>query len=180
MSVCRGAMRSAGSRGFTLIELIVVIAILVLVMGTLLNRVLYYQEQAEKTAMEGVLAAIQSALVMQYGQLATRGKPKDAELLAQINPLELLQEKPRNYLGEYYDPTPQSIVGGGWMFDLKARDLIYVPKRASYLEPGKDGRKWIRFHVVLNYAVPLLPSLHQEQAALSGILIAPVAPYLWF
>src|SRR5574340_1509729 len=93
------------SRGFTLIELIVVIIIVVVMMGLFLNSMLFYVEQAEKTAMEEVAGAIQSALVMQYGQILTRGKPSDVPLLAQDNPMSWLQKKPRNYAGEFYDPT---------------------------------------------------------------------------
>ena len=69
------ALNHHPSRGFTLIELIVVIIIVVVMMGVFLERMLYYVEQAEKTAMVEVSNAIQSALVMQYGQVLTRGKP---------------------------------------------------------------------------------------------------------
>ncbi len=82
-------------RGFTLIELIVVIIVVVVLMGLFIDRTLFYQEQAEKAAMEGVAGAIQSALTMQYGQIMTRGKPSDVAALAQDNPMSWLQKKPR-------------------------------------------------------------------------------------
>src|SRR5665647_2492999 len=103
---CSLHLASCTSKGFTLLELIVVITIIVVLMGVFFNRVLFYQEQAEKTAMEGVAGAIQSALTMQYGQILTRGKPSDATALAQDNPMNWLQKKLRNYSGEFYDPTP--------------------------------------------------------------------------
>src|SRR5574340_1349457 len=140
-------------RGFTLIELIVVIIIVVVMMGLFLNRMLFYVEQAEKTAMEEVAGTRQSALVMQYGQILTRGKPSDVPLLAQDNPMSWLQKKPRNYAGEFYDPTPLSVESGNWMFDLKTRELVYVVHNANYFKPGKDGKKWIRFHVVIKHEV---------------------------
>jgi hypothetical protein len=67
-----------------------------------------------------------------------------------------------------------------WMFDLKTRDLIYVLGEGNYFSPGKDGRKWIRFHVALSYTKSLLPSLHDETADLTGLLFEPVEPYKWF
>lgn len=173
-------LNPASSKGFTLIELIVVIVIVVVIGGTFLDRALYYQERAEKTAMEGVAAALQSALTLQYGQILTRGKPSDVPALAYANPMDWLQKKPDNYAGEFYDPSPVSAAPGNWVFDLKSRNLIYVPNNANYFSPGKDGKKWVRFHVVLDYQPPLAPSMRHEPAGLSGVLFEPVEPYSWF
>ncbi len=168
------------TQGFTLIELIFVIIIISVLMGLFLNRALYYQEQAEKTAMEQVADAIQSALTMQYGKILTRGQPGDVQALAQDNPMNWLQKKPRNYAGEYYDPSPLAVDSGNWTFDLKSRDLIYVPRNSNYFKPDKDGKKWIRFHIVLNYDVARLPSLRNATPELTGILFEPLVPYSWF
>ena len=167
-------------RGFTLIELIVVIIIVVVMAGLFLNRMLFYVEQAEKTAMETVAGSIQSALTMQYGEILTRGKPSDVAALAQDNPINWLQKKPRNYAGEFYDPTPLSVESGNWMFDLKTRDLIYVLRNANYFKPGMDGKQWIRFHVVVSHELSRLPSLQDAPAELTGIVLTPVEPYSWF
>lgn len=175
-----GIRNQGRCRGFTLIELIVVIIIVVVMMGLFLNRVTYYQEQAEKTAMETVTGAIQSALTMQYGQIMTRGKPSDAAALAQDNPMNWLQKKPDNYSGEFYDPTPLAVAAGNWVFDLKSRELVYVVRNANYFKPGKDGKKWIRFHVAVNYESSRLPSLQDAPAELTGMLFKPVEPYSWF
>ena len=170
----------ARAKGFTLIELIVVIIIVVVMMGLLLNRALFYQEQAEKTAMETVVGTIQSALVMQYGQAMTRGKMGDAAALAQDNPMNWMQKKPRNYVGEYYDVTPLTVEPGNWMFDLKSRDLVYVLRNTDFFKPGRDGKKWIRFHVAAQQEPSRLPSLRDAPPELTGILFEPVEPYSWF
>lgn len=167
-------------RGFTLIELIIVIIIIVTLMGLFLNRALFYMEQAEKVAMEGVAGTIQSALTMQYGQILTRGKPSDVAVLTQDNPMNWLQKKPRNYAGEFYDPTPLAVESGNWVFDLKTRDLIYVVRNANYFKPGKDGKSWIRFHVATHYEPSRLPSLQNAPPELTGALFEPVEPYSWF
>lgn len=175
--------RGAGGirqRGFTLIELIVVIIILSVLMGTFLNRIYYYQERAEKTAMEGVAAAVQSALTMQYGRILIHGKPADVPALAQGNPMAWLQKKPPNYAGEFYDPMPQSVAAGSWIFDLKTHDLIYVLNNASYFTPGKDGKKWVRFHVAINHEAPPTASSQGAPLELTGALFEPVEPYVWF
>jgi general secretion pathway protein G len=168
------------SKGFTLIELIVVIIIIVVIMGLFLNRALYYQEQAEKTAMEQVAGTIQSALILQYGQVMTRGKSSDVATLVQDNPMNWLQKKPRNYSGEFYDPTPLAVESGNWVFDLKSRDLVYVVRNANYFKPGKDGKKWIRFHVATHYEASRLPSLQDAPHGLAGVVFESIEPYAWF
>jgi prepilin-type N-terminal cleavage/methylation domain-containing protein len=179
-SPLRGYAATLSQRGFTLLELIVVISIVVVLMGLFFNRVLFYQEQAEKTAMAGVAGALQSALTMQYGQILTRGKSSDVAALAQDNPMNWLQKIPRNYAGEFYDPTPLAVESGNWVFDLKSRELVYVVRNANYFKPGKDGKKWIRFHIAVNYSASRLPSLQNAPHELTGVLFEPVEPYSWF
>lgn len=170
----------SSERGFTLIELIVVITIVVVMGGVFLGRMLFYVEQAEKTAMETVAGTIQSALTLQYGRILTRGKPSDVAALAQDNPMDWLQKKPRNYAGEFYNPTPLSVESGNWVFDLKTRDLVYIVRNADHFKPGSDGRKWIRFHVVVTHEPSRLPSLQDAPAELTGIVLQPIEPYAWF
>jgi prepilin-type N-terminal cleavage/methylation domain-containing protein len=179
-NVPRWNAATVSQRGFTLLELIVVITIIVLLMGFFLDRALYYMEQAEKTAMEEVAGSIQSALTMQYGQALTRGKSSDIAALAQDNPMNWLQERPRNYGGEFFDPAPQAVESGNWMFDLKSRDLVYVIRNANYFKPGKDGKKWIRFHVAVDHEASRLPSLKKTPRELTGIVFEPVERYSWF
>ncbi|MFA6970343.1 MAG: prepilin-type N-terminal cleavage/methylation domain-containing protein [Gallionella sp.] len=168
------------SRGFTLIELVVVTTIIVVLVGVFLNRVMFYQEHAEKTAMEEVAEVIQSALTMQYGQILTRGSLSDLPALVRDNPMNWLQKKPRNYAGEFYDPTPLTVESGNWVFDLKSRDLIYVVRNDNYFTPGKDGKKWIRFHTATHYESSRLPSLQAVPPVLTGVMFEPAEPYHWF
>ncbi len=171
---------SSLARGFTLFELLVSITIIVVLMGLFLNRALFYMEQAEKASMEQVAGSIQSALTMQYGQVLTRGEASDVAALTSENPMDWMQKKPRNYAGEFYDPTPQSAAPGNWIFDLKSRQLIYVLDRADHFKPGKGGSNWIRFHVVAEYEAPALPSLQNAKPELTGIVFEPLEPYAWF
>jgi general secretion pathway protein G len=167
------------SRGFTLLELIIVICIVSILAGLFLVRVPFYQEQAEKTAMEQVRGAVQSALVLRYGAMMTRGATGEKELnaLSSDNPLGWLQQKPENYAGEFFDPAPGAIPSGQWFFDLKTHDLVYIPNRSEYLKAGKDGRKWLRFHVRLEYEPRLGGGNGKE---LTSTLFEPVEPYQWF
>jgi len=162
--------------GFTLIELIVVISIVVILIGTLLTRASGYQERAEKAAMQQVAGALQSALTMEYGHLMTHGKGSQVTELALENPMHWLSKIPQNYSGEFYDPTPRSVAPGHWVFDLRSRELVYVVNRGEHFMPGRDGNKWVRYHVRLVYEQ--LPGDTKKE--LTGVLFEPVERYSWF
>jgi general secretion pathway protein G len=164
--------------GFTLIELVVVIVIVALLAGTLLNRIWFYQEQAEKTAMVEVANAIQTALVLQVGRLMARGTEAEISALTADNPMNWLAKQPANYSGEFYDPTPRSVAPGNWMFDLKMRELVYVVDRAEYFVAGKNGQKWIRYRVNLLHE-PAPGATGKDSKGLAGALFEPVEPYRW-
>jgi len=166
-------------KGFTLIEFIVVIIIIVVLAGLFLTRIPLYQEQAEKAAMQQVEGALQSALVLRYGALQTRAAATEQNLsiLATDNPMTWLQKLPPNYKGEYYDPSPRTVAPGSWMFDLKSRELIYVLNQSDNFTPGRDGSKWIRFRVHLGYELMLgRPEAGKE---LVTTLLEPTEPYHW-
>ncbi len=168
------------SKGFTLIEFVAVILIIVVLAGIFLVRIPYYQEQAEKTAMQQVRDAIQSALVLRYSTLIMRNAASQNQLsvLASDNPMTWLQKPPVNYRGEYYDPGLRTVAPGSWMFDLKSRELIYVIDHGENFTPGADGKKWIRFHVQLVYE----PALGGTGPAkeLVTTLFEPTVPLRWF
>lgn len=172
---------SASSRGFSLLELIVVIAVISILIGAILSRIPFYQEQAEKTAMEQTAAAIQNYLVMRTGALMAHGDAdgKGWDALTIDNPVGWLQQKPVNYTDEFFDPAPNAVTPGHWIFDLKSRDLIYIPDHNEYLNPGKDGRKWIRFHVKLEYE-SLAGSARGGKKQLAAALFEPTESYRWF
>ena len=166
-------------KGFTLIEFIVVIIIIVVLAGLFLTRIPLYQEQAEKAAMQQVEGELQSALVLRYGALQTRAAATEQNLsiLATDNPMTWLQKLPPNYKGEYYDPSPRTVAPGSWMFDLKSRELIYVLNQSDNFTPGRDGSKWIRFRVHLGYELMLgRPEAGKE---LVTTLLEPTEPYHW-
>lgn len=168
-------------KGFTLLELIIVISIVGILAGMFLSRVPYRQEQAEKVVVEQMVGAVQTALVMRVGSLMVKGAATEKGLsaLATDNPMNWLQQKPKNYAGEFFDPTPQTAGPGHWIFDLKSHDLIYILDRSEYFTPGKDGQKWMRFHVKLEYESPPGGKAGSKKE-LTSTLFEPAEPYRWF
>ena len=180
---CTSPLAPRISKGFSLIELIVAITIIVILAGLLLTRIWFYQEQAEKAAMQQVAGALQSSLVMQYGHLLTSGKEAEINNLLTENPTLWLMQKPHNYAGEFSGITPAAIEPGNWAFDLQTHELVYVPYRTEYFTPGKDGLKWVRYRARLDYSTArgATASGRGNKAAqeLSGVLFEPVEPYQW-
>ena len=168
-------------KGFTLLELIVVISVISILVGSLLKRIPDTQELAEKTVVEQTASAMQTSLTMRVGSLIVRGAASEKELkaLASDNPINWLQPKPKNYAGEFFNPTPQAVAPGSWMYDLKSHNLIYVLDRSDHFTPGKNGQKWIRFHVKLEYELPL-GSVAGSKKEISSALFEPNEPYRWF
>ncbi|MDP2805310.1 MAG: type II secretion system protein [Gallionellaceae bacterium] len=167
-------------RGFSLIELIIVIAIVSVLMSVFLDRVWYYQEMAEKTAMEETMGAIQSALTMQVGKNYTRDNQQALGKLATENPVKWLQKSPRNYAGEFFDMPPTSLVAGSWLFDLKSHQLIYVLDRSEHFVPGKEGKKWIRFRVNVKQAEVLRNDVGTGEKEWVGTVFESTEQIKWF
>lgn len=163
-------------RGFTLIELLVVICAVALLFGVALDRLLKYQELAERTAMEQNLAVINVALTMKFAALVSSGRAAQIEKEVGANPANLLARPPENYLGELYAPAAAGLPKASWHYDLHSREFVYVPNRARYLSfPQGTGAGNLRFRIVLTEA-------SKEPGAPREIrqpYIASVAPYLW-
>jgi prepilin-type N-terminal cleavage/methylation domain-containing protein len=135
------------SRAFTLLELIAVISIIAVLAGILADRLLVYQERAEKAAMERVVVILRSALQLRAAGLLVRGRMDDLKQLESDNPMSWLAERPDNYIGVFANAPPADMATGKWYFDGRNRQLVYVPERNRHFVPGKDGRLAIRFKV---------------------------------
>jgi general secretion pathway protein G len=163
-------------QGFTLVELATVTCITVVLILTFLNRVLFYQEQVERAAMIGLVTGVQSSLNMQQMGFLLRNEETKIAALATENPVNFLDEKPLNYAGEFFDPAPDAIAPGNWAFDLKSREMIYVPDHARHISFTGEGQKWIR------YQVKLIQGITKEASGkgnLASVTFEPVIPYRW-
>jgi len=169
--------RRAG-RGLTLIELIVVVCIVAVSAALLVDRLRFYQEAAEKAAMEYTVAAVRSALQLQVAAMLIRGEERNIESLARANPVDWLMEPPRGYRGEFRAPQPV-VPPGSWYFDAGRNEFVYVPNLDGHLERLADGSKRLRFRVQLEFE-PAKPGSGRKRGIFSAMRIEPVMPYRWF
>ncbi|TAK87902.1 MAG: type II secretion system protein [Betaproteobacteria bacterium] len=171
MGPLEGRAQALGARrGFTLVELAVIICLVALLFGIALDRLLRTQELGEQAAMEQNLAAINTALTMRFATLVIAGRGRDIEKEAGANPIPLLARPPENYLGALYAPAPGSLESRSWYFDRASGDLVYLPGRKRYLTEPPDAEKGLHFRVELS---------DSASADLRQPFIRPRKPYRW-
>jgi prepilin-type N-terminal cleavage/methylation domain-containing protein len=164
------------ARGFTLIELIVVVCVIALLFGVALDRLMRYQELGERAAMEQNIAAINVALNMKFASLIVAGRGPAIEKEVGANPIDLLARPPENYLGALYAPEPDQLPRRSWYYDQKSGDLVYVPSRARYLTQPPDALNGLRFRVALTDPSPRKDEGIRE---LRQAFIGPRERYVW-
>ena len=79
-------MTSARPRGFSLLELVVVIIVASLIGTALLNRLRLYQELAERAAMESTLRLIKTGLQLRLAELIIANRQGEAGRLETEDP----------------------------------------------------------------------------------------------
>lgn len=147
---------------------------------TLLDRLQVYKEGAEKAVMQQTAAAIKSALQMRVASYMIHGRDDEIENLRTQNPINWLQERPENYAGEFYADAYARVRPGSWYFDLARRELIYVVDLGTHFKPGPDGRKWVRYHVTIDYEQQLTEKNAPPRMVFSALSFSPVQAYEWF
>jgi general secretion pathway protein G len=162
-------------RGFSLIELLVVICVVALLFGIALDRLLRFQELGERAAMEQNIAAINVALTMKFAALVASGQGRVIEKELGANPVDLLARPPENYLGALFMPSAELLPPRSWYYDRASGDLVYVPGRTRFLAEPADATDGLRFRVVLAEASPRKESVSEVRQA----FIRPTRPYRW-
>jgi general secretion pathway protein G len=171
------ACRASPRRGFSLLELVVSIVIVMVLAGVLLGRLLFYQEAAEKARMELEVTKLKVALQARIGARITEHWPVDFPAMARENPVTWLDAPLEGYRGE---PGPQEaglLPGGTWYFDRQALELVYLPRLDLHLEPDSSGRKRVRFRLQVLRAQA---GARKDDAAMIGLQLVPAEAYRWF
>jgi general secretion pathway protein G len=172
-------LRDRKGRDYSLFELVVAGAIVLVVVGVLLDQVRYYQEQAERSAVRSTVALLQSALALRAMAVLVKGDPERIGRLERENPMEWLAQQPANYAGAFYGEPLERIPGGGWYFDRTAGRLVYQVWRGRHFEPAVADKPEIRFRVTAEYG-EVEGSGRSAARGLKRLQIGPEKPYRWF
>lgn len=163
------------SRGFTLVELLVVTSIAAVLFGVALERFMRYQELGERVAVEQNIAAMNVALTMKFAAWITLGNPAGIEREIGKNPVNLLARPPENYLGELFAPDVRTLPKRSWYFDRETGEMVYLPHRRRYFSPIAEPPERLRFRVALTPG----RNVPGEPRELPQPFIAVVAPFVW-
>jgi len=141
--------------------------------GVFLDRVLFYREQAEKSAMEQVALDLRSSVNLRVAELILASRFADLIPLASQNPMDLLARKPQNYLGVLAAGKAQEVVTGNWYFDSASKEVVYFVDSGQYFAPDEQGRKRVAWRVRLVEGT-------SGAAAPQWARLELVRPYRWF
>jgi len=135
------------ARGFTLIELVIVVCVVAVLFGIALDRLLRYQELGERAALQQNVAALNTALALRFAAYVAMGAPQRIAEEVGRNPIHLLVRPPENYLGELAAADPKMLPRPSWYFDAPAGELVYLPSRRRYWTGSSGAPDAIRFRV---------------------------------
>jgi prepilin-type N-terminal cleavage/methylation domain-containing protein len=156
--------------GFTLLEMVVAITLVIVLYVTVMDRLLPLRGDAEAAAVATVAGTLRSALGLEVAALLLRGDADAVEELAGTNPVRFLAEIPDNYIGEVSGVNPASLPIGSWYFDSAAGELVYLVRYTEYFSTDLPGPPRLAFRVI---------TVHNERDELAGVRLERVNEYVW-
>ncbi len=167
--------------GFSRLELLVTVTIFGIIAAVLLDRLLYYQELAEKAHMEYTITRLKSALRLQMANMLVTGRAQDISSLAYQDPITwLVDGKPANYLGSLNNPNPENLGAGSWYFDVSSRTLVYLVQRGRYFQSDNGGAKRVRWQMTFLRNQSLAEGDSAKNHPTDSVSIKLLEPYRWF
>jgi prepilin-type N-terminal cleavage/methylation domain-containing protein len=142
---------STRQRGFSLLEMIIVVIAIALLFTVAVNRLLQHRLEAEIVSIEMMLGTLRSAMSIEIARRITRGDVTVLEEASGANPMNYLAETPYNYIGELDNPDPASIEPRQWYFDTSSGLLVYRVLHENYFDSPLPGPARARFRVRLVY-----------------------------
>ena len=131
----QGSFKTQG--GFSLLELLVAAAVILVLVAGAYSRYMELAIDAERAAFKGVIGWLQAGINMEMGHALTQGGMQNLEHLEHSNPMALVLrviEPPSNYLGELNQQQALGVEPGFWYFDLHQKSLIYRVRYDQNLE----------------------------------------------
>jgi prepilin-type N-terminal cleavage/methylation domain-containing protein len=170
----------AERRGFSLLELLIVVAIVSVLLVVAVDRLLVLRFEAERTMVQTVIGAIRSALYIEFAAAAARGEMKRMDNAAGSNPMAYLAEKPEAYIGEFYGPDPKVFEPGTWYFDLRDGVLIYVVRYPQQFVTALPGPARLRLAVQPDYDdLDRNGRFDPGRDPVRGLKLVPLEPFFW-
>ncbi len=185
-----------GSRGFSLFELVVFIISVAIIYAAAARRFSDFPGEAERANFLAVTTQIQSSITLEAMLSLSRDGANNIAAYVNSNPMDMLLEPPRNYIGLIDSANATNLDRRIWYFDPQTRELVYLANDSDNLYhvigESRVPATEIRFVVSAEYVyrdkstgVPVsltnLSSDYSEQyeKKFSGLLLKPVIPFDW-
>lgn len=157
-------------RGFSLFEMVIAIALIVVLYVTVLERLMPLRGDAEAANVATMAGTMRSALGLEVAALLLDSDISAIEGLPGINPMRYLSERPENYLGEVNGVAPESLPVGNWYFDAASSELVYLVRYTDYFRTELPGPPRLVFRVV---------AVHNDRDELAGVRLERVNDFVW-
>jgi prepilin-type N-terminal cleavage/methylation domain-containing protein len=164
--------------GFTLIELVVSISLIAVFSALALNKLFWYQGQAEKANMDYTASTIKSGLWLKAASLMMAERGFEIPALLKQNPFNLLEVKPTNYLGEINENNARSLKAGNWYFDRSNNQIVYIVGQRQHFTPAITDDYSVRFSMEILHG-EIETSNGNKVNYVAGITLVPLSYYVW-
>ena len=168
------------AKGFSLLELIVVIVIISILLVIAISRLLALQVDAERVAMETVAGTLRSAIGIKVAEFIVKQDVRNLGSLDGSNPMDRFAEFPANYLGELDNPDPKTLDDGNWYFDKRSQTLVYLVRNKGFFRGGLSDPPRARFAIRLVYTDRNGNGRYDSTVdSVEGLRLAVLEPYQW-
>lgn len=156
------AQRAAG---FTLLELLLVAALVIILFATAIENLLPLRGDAERAAVEATTASLRSAVAMEAMRRTVSVAGLAAvEAMDGQNPFDWLATPAGNFAGAFDGTGHADVAPGSWGFDAESGTIFYRVRYPEYFDGSFLEPPGIRFRVRLSYdARGLLSAVGLEQ-----------------
>jgi prepilin-type N-terminal cleavage/methylation domain-containing protein len=164
-------------RGFSLLELLIVIVIISILLVLAVERLLALRFEAERAMVQSVIGALKSALYMDFAAAAAAGRTARVD---GGNPMLRLTEKPEAYAGEFYGADPALFEPGTWYYDKRDQALVYVVRFPEQFVTPLAGPPRLRLAVEPDYDdLDRNARYDPGRDPVRGLKLVPLEPYHW-
>ena len=155
----------------------VVIAIISALVVVALDRYYKLLVDVERTSMEHDLGVMRSAIGMQVAAHYVAGEMAGLQQLVGGNPMDLLAERPSNYLGALNAYEIEELKKGSWVYDRNSQQLIYLVRNHLYFESQLEDPARARFKIFPVYSDRIAGD--ESNKYISGLTLRHLEPYQW-
>jgi len=130
------------NKGFTLIELVIIIVVLGILAAVAIPKYLNVTKEAERASVDNMISSLESALSMEIaGNLLNGGG------ISVHNPFDDLSNIPSNYKGSNDPVNPTNTPDGSWSWRPTGNWIMYNPKAAITGGWTSGGQQFIILQV---------------------------------